>query len=197
MQVVNDALNAISAMLLLPTMIALVVGFFAAIYMLYSVFQASLRRPRLREDFGLVKNRGIAVLANCRQLPLRKRLWATLTELAECKTNLPQESGRLLAEFEIACAKESELARMLVRLGPMLGLMGTLIPMGPALTALGSGDMQVMAQNLQIAFATTVIGIVVGGGGFIVVAIMQRWQAEEMVVLESALNFGGVDHAQP
>ena len=195
MQVVNDALNAISAMLLLPTMIALVAGFFVTVYLLYNVFQSSLRRPRLREDFNQVKSRGVAVLANCRQLPVRKRLWSCLAEISYAKPGVQPESNRLLSEFEIACAKESELARMLVRLGPMLGLMGTLIPMGPALTALGSGDMQVMAQNLQIAFATTVIGIVVGGAGFIAVAIMQRWQAEEMVVLESALSVAGAIHA--
>ena len=51
----------------------------------------------------------------------------------------------------------------LTKTAPMLGLMGTLIPMGPALAGLASGDIGNMAYNMQIAFATTVVGCTVAG----------------------------------
>ena len=60
-------------------------------------------------------------------------------------------------------------------MGPMLGLMGTLIPMGPALVGLTAGDMETMAYNMQIAFATTVVGLFSAAIGFVTKQVGQRW----------------------
>jgi len=57
-------------------------------------------------------------------------------------------------------------ADMLARVGPMLGLMGTLIPLGPGLAALGNGDVAELAAAVTVAFDTTVIGLAVGALGF-------------------------------
>ena len=67
---------------------------------------------------------------------------------------------KLLSEFEIHADKDMAWSRYLAKLGPMLGLMGTLIPMGPALVGLSTGDIGSMAYNMQVAFATTVVGMV-------------------------------------
>ena len=67
---------------------------------------------------------------------------------------------KLLSEFEIYADKDMAWPRYLAKLGPMLGLMGTLIPMGPALVGLSTGDIGSMAYNMQVAFATTVVGMV-------------------------------------
>ena len=72
----------------------------------------------------------------------------------------------------------------MARLGPMLGLMGTLIPMGPALVGLAAGDIVAMAENLQVAFSTTVVGLFVGGIGFAVSQAKQRWHGEALNDLE-------------
>ena len=72
----------------------------------------------------------------------------------------------------------------MVKIGPMLGLMGTLIPMGPALVGLATGDIGSMAYNMQVAFATTVVGIVIGAIGFITLQVKQRWVADDMNILE-------------
>ena len=55
---------------------------------------------------------------------------------------------------------------LLARFGPMLGLMGTLIPLGPGLSALGRGDMATLASAVTVAFDTTVLGLAVGMVGF-------------------------------
>ena len=60
-------------------------------------------------------------------------------------------------------------------MGPMLGLMGTLIPMGPALVGLSTGDIASMAYNMQVAFATTVVGLFSSAIGFITQQVKQRW----------------------
>lgn len=80
--------------------------------------------------------------------------------------------------------KELERSRTFIKLGPMLGLMGTLIPMGPALVGLAQGDISSMAYNMQVAFATTVVGLVIAAVGIITLQVKQRWYAREMNDLE-------------
>ena len=72
----------------------------------------------------------------------------------------------------------------LLKMGPMLGLMGTLIPMGPALVGLSTGDIASMAYNMQVAFATTVVGLSSAAIGFIAKQAKTRWYAEDMSNLE-------------
>ena len=91
---------------------------------------------------------------------------------------------RLVANYEVDAAKELAASRMLVKLGPMLGLMGTLIPMGPALVGLATGDISSMAYNMQVAFATTVVGMLIAAVGVLTVQVRQRWYARELNNLE-------------
>ena len=96
----------------------------------------------------------------------------------------PAQVQRLLANFEIAADKDLAISKTLTKLGPILGLMGTLIPMGPALAGLASGDIASMAYNMQIAFATTVVGLVAGAVGFLTQQVKQRWYLQDMTNLE-------------
>ena len=73
---------------------------------------------------------------------------------------------------------------MLVKLGPMLGLMGTLIPMGPALTRLAAGDISSMAYNMEVAFATTVVGILIAAIGLVTLQAAKRSCAQLLIDLE-------------
>ncbi len=68
-----------------------------------------------------------------------------------------------------------ERADILARVAPMLGLMGTLIPLGPGIAALSRGQFDVLADAVSIAFDTTVIGLAVGILGFIIGRLRRRW----------------------
>jgi biopolymer transport protein ExbB/TolQ len=89
----------------------------------------------------------------------------------------------VLTEFELEAAALTEKSKIVMRVGPMLGLMGTLIPMGPALAGLASGELGMMAHNMQIAFATTVIGVFCGVVGFVLNTIERRWYAQDLADL--------------
>ncbi|MDD2436949.1 MAG: MotA/TolQ/ExbB proton channel family protein [Massilibacteroides sp.] len=91
---------------------------------------------------------------------------------------------RLLANFEIDIDKELGDSRLFVKLGPMLGLMGTLIPMGPALVRLANGDISSMAYNMQVAFATTVVGMLIAAIGVVTLQVKKRWYARSINDLE-------------
>ena len=92
--------------------------------------------------------------------------------------------NRLLNDFEIEADKDLAVSKTLAKLGPMLGLMGTLIPMGPALVGLSTGDIASMAYNMQVAFATTVVGLFSSAIGFMTLQVKQRWYVREMADLE-------------
>lgn len=67
--------------------------------------------------------------------------------------------AKALAEHDFGSLRRLERTRLLVRAGPALGLMGTLIPLSPALAGLAAGDVQELSENLRVAFSVTVIGL--------------------------------------
>jgi biopolymer transport protein ExbB/TolQ len=93
---------------------------------------------------------------------------------------LPIRLERLIEACDAETAKELERTRAMVRLGPMLGLMGTLIPMGPALLALTQGDIETLASSLIYAFGTTVLGLLVATIAYVVTTVRQHWYDRDM-----------------
>jgi len=91
---------------------------------------------------------------------------------------------RVVTEFEIATDRQLSLYRTMTRIGPLLGLMGTLIPLGPALVALAAGDISLLARKMEVAFATTVVGLVIGAIGFLLYQSANRWEMDDLSLLE-------------
>ena len=83
-----------------------------------------------------------------------------------------------------------ERADVFARIGPMLGLMGTLIPLGPGLAALGRGDVASLAQAVTVAFDTTVLGLLIGVVGFVLGRLRRRWYDATLTRLEAAGGHG-------
>ena len=78
-----------------------------------------------------------------------------------------------------------KLSELLARLAPMLGLLGTLIPLGPGIIALGQGDTYTLSTSLLTAFDTTIAGLVAAALAIVVSAIRRRWYREYGSVLEA------------
>jgi biopolymer transport protein ExbB/TolQ len=91
-----------------------------------------------------------------------------------------------LADYELAVERRLERTRILVRAGPALGLMGTLIPLAPGLAALGHGDVATLATDLRTAFAATTIGLLVGTVAFALTLTRTRLYTEDLTALERA-----------
>ena len=96
-----------------------------------------------------------------------------------------QKSKQLLAIGK----RRVERADFIARLSPVLGLMGTLIPLGPGLSALGEGELQVLTTAITIAFDTTIIGLLAGLIGFVLGRLRRRWYDEALLEVEE-LNHG-------
>ena len=93
-----------------------------------------------------------------------------------------------LTDLEFAVSKRLERTRLLIRLGPMLGLMTTLIPISPALIGLARGDVKTLSANLVVAFSTTVIGLLIGALGYVMTAVRDRLYARDVSDVEYALE---------
>lgn len=83
----------------------------------------------------------------------------------------------LLGEEENRYAKGTSVTDLIAKLGPMFGLLGTLIPLGPGIIALGEGDTATLAASIGIAFDTTIAGLVAAAICFVISHIRKRWYA--------------------
>ena len=94
-------------------------------------------------------------------------------------------ASELISAQEKKLIKKTNKTDILIRVGPILGLLGTLIPLGPGLAALGSGDISTLAQSLTIAFDTTVTGLTVGAVAYLVSKFKKQWYEAELIDVET------------
>lgn len=187
MNAISDIMFWISTGLLVPVIVLLILLFFRSLLLVGSFFgqYVSIRKTDkvIREQMETLHVDNVDRLAeklpeksNSLVVMFMKRILAEQQNKAQVQ--------RLLANFEIAADKDLAISKTLTKLGPILGLMGTLIPMGPALVGLSTGDIASMAYNMQVAFATTVIGLVAGAIGFLTQQVKRRWYLQDMTNLE-------------
>jgi biopolymer transport protein ExbB/TolQ len=93
-----------------------------------------------------------------------------------------------LARYELEVQRRLDRTRLLVRAGPAIGLMGTLIPLAPGLAALGDGDVGALAENLRDAFGATVVGLLVGTVAFALTLARTRMYTEDLAALEQGVE---------
>jgi biopolymer transport protein ExbB/TolQ len=89
-----------------------------------------------------------------------------------------------LAEFDFSRQRRLARTRLLVRAGPALGLMGTLIPLSPALEGLADGNVRALTDNLRVAFSVTVLGLLVGAVAFALSLVRDRMYGQDYSDLE-------------
>ena len=96
------------------------------------------------------------------------------------------EIENLLQDNNLKMWKSLDRIRMIIRVGPSLGLIGTLIPMGTGLAAMGQGDMVKLSSDLVIAFTTTVVGLAIGIAAYFFYTVKRRWVEEDIKNMEIA-----------
>lgn len=92
---------------------------------------------------------------------------------------------KLIEEEELKAIKKTEKTDIIAKIGPALGLIATLIPMGPGLAALGAGDINTLAQNLIIAFDAAILGLASAAIAFTISRVRKRWYEDELSTLEA------------
>lgn len=187
MNLLTNILYWISTGMLIPVIVLLLLAFGWSLALLgdmYALFAARLKnRAQLQSLMQAACTTTIRSIDFKQFLEKKNILLKYMLRLQEIDWH-PVHGEKILADFELRRQKDLDRAVALMRVGPMLGLMGTLIPMGPALVGLAAGDLAAMALNMRIAFSTTVVGLFVGAIGFVVQLVKRRWFREEGETLQ-------------
>ena len=186
MNYISDILYWISTGLLVPVIVLLIFFFLRSLLLIGSFFgqYLAIRRTAslISAELDSLTKENVQSLAE--RLPKKNPSLVVTYMNRLLAADSAAMRQRLLADFEIEADKDLSTSKTLSKMGPMLGLMGTLIPMGPALVGLSTGDIASMAYNMQVAFATTVVGLFAAAIGFITQQVKQRWYLHDMTNLE-------------
>lgn len=191
----GDALADIATALRTPVLIAAVLILLLCALEL-GRFGSELWRRRVRArgvDLGQLAERAISDPANAPLYAYSAPGAIAAEALVEVSSaarapDSPAATERALARYELAVQRRLDRTRLLVRAGPAVGLMGTLIPLAPGLAALGQGDVASLAENLRDAFGATVVGLLVGTVAFALTLARTRMYTEDLVALEQAVE---------
>jgi len=102
-------------------------------------------------------------------------------------------------DLDVKAHKLLELPRIATRVAPMLGLVATMIPMGPALKGLSDGNLAQVSQSMMVAFSAVILALIAASITFWIVSVRRRWLAEELAWLNArrAAPAGGAGNAKP
>jgi len=195
-EILTSGLNMIAQSLQIPVIIFLVIFAFFAIVTLGSLIAEYTSRKKVSPDaleklIYAVSNAKSSdelmnIIKNARIYDTQKVILVKILRSESLTAETRETLARKLVEFEETnSAKRIERTDIVTRIGPTLGLMGTLIPMGPGLAALGAGDVNTLANAIIVAFDTTVVGIGAGAVGYFVSKIRRRWYEEDLSNLDA------------
>lgn len=195
-ETLTSLIHIISESLLTPVVILLVISIVIVILAFGGLINEFISRKSIqskdlenlvrRVSFSTNVNQMKEEIANSDLFDYQKEI---LTRIAD-NHDIGSEARKALAS-ELISAQETMMIKktnktdILVRVGPILGLLGTLIPLGPGLAALGTGDIATLAQSLTIAFDTTVTGLSVGALAFLISKYKKQWYESELIDVET------------
>ena len=195
---VNSILRAIIANLQTPVVIILLVLMAATVIVTgtfvfeFFVEHRKLRAdvPKLIETMNTTKIRDLSDLIKQNELLPRqkKALNQLIREDKMDSENREIYAAQLLFEEEKHYQKYLRWPQMISKLGPMFGLLGTLVPLGPGLMALSEGNTALLSQSLLIAFDTTSAGVVIAAVALVITQIRKQWYRSYAQALESMME---------
>ena len=184
-EVLTSTLNMISQSLQIPVIIFLVVFAIFAVLAIGGLISEYTSRKKITPNAGSleeIKN----IIQNAKIYESQKVVLIKILRSHSLTHDSRQALAKKLIEFEEnKFAKSIERTDVVTRIGPTLGLMGTLIPMGPGLAALGAGDVNTLANAIIVAFDTTVVGIGAGAVAYFVSKVRRRWYEEYLSNLDA------------
>jgi biopolymer transport protein ExbB/TolQ len=180
----ENGLFALGQVLRFPVMVLLWVCVGSALFMAGGSLIEFLARRRERRGFNLNAWLRMGPVLDAdesrrRLMPAALRGLIADVERAQGEGQLAQGGlEHLVLTREERVRRALSNPRMLVKIGPSLGLLGTLIPMGSSLASLATGNLEAMAGQMVVAFTTTIIGLATGTLAYVVAVVRQGWVNE-------------------
>lgn len=185
MHYISDAMFWVSNGLLVPVIVGLLFLFVRSLLMLGTLFGKWQSYRKRSSNFGsLIHSKQHPDLSTLREAIAQQKEGEFEKVVSELLDSDRPRREMLIGEYELRLEGSLSAAKILSKFGPILGLMGTLIPMGPALVGLSSGDIGSMAYNMQVAFATTVIGMFTSAIGYISLHLLRNYHHRDLIWLD-------------
>ena len=167
---ISAAMDTISQSLTVPVLIILLIIVVASLFLLGEIIAEYFKNKpvKVSEIYNLIFQisnassiEHLQIIVNQSGIPdTQKKILTRISDTHSMKKSSREAAARRLVEMEEEkIDKNLNKTDIITRIGPTLGLMGTLIPMGPGLAALGAGDINTLATSLTLAFNTTIVGI--------------------------------------
>ncbi|MFM5882525.1 MotA/TolQ/ExbB proton channel family protein [Methanobrevibacter gottschalkii] len=195
----TGSLDVISQSLTIPVLVILLVIVIISIITLGGIIAEYTSRKKvpigtirdLIYDINLSESiDGLKNIISKAKIPnSQKKVLIEIASAESLGVNSREALARKLFEFEEEKTMETlKKTDIITRIGPTLGLMGTLIPMGPGLAALGAGDINTLANSLTVAFNTTIVGIGSGALCYFIGKIRSSWYDRYLSDLDALID---------
>lgn len=191
----SDILQVIADALLIPDMVLLIAFLLVTVWQIGDIFiELILERRKLKADVAnmLTQIPGSGWTEIGRQIDesrLLNRHKKVLHQIFDSegmnRISRTALAERVLATEERRYARNTAVTDIVAKIGPMLGLLGTLIPLGPGIIALSNGDTETLARSLGVAFNTTIAGVAASGVCYVLSHVRKGWYNDYMVTLET------------
>lgn len=195
----TSSLDVISQSLTIPVLVILLVIVIISIIALGGVIAEYTSRKKV--SIGTIRDLiydinlsgsidGLKNIISKAKIPnSQKKVLIEIASAESLGVNSREALARKLFEFEEEKTMETlKKTDIITRIGPTLGLMGTLIPMGPGLAALGAGDINALANSLTVAFNTTIVGIGSGALCYFIGKIRSSWYDRYLSDLDALID---------
>lgn len=173
---IEQTMYQLSDFFMAPVLCLIALLFIYSLFATGQFFSQTMQRRRHYKSFLQLLNSKLG------SNPALKLNGYPMASLANEMPNISQD------QLDVAALKELEGVRNVSRLAPMLGLIATMIPMGPALKSLADGNIQGISENLIVAFSAVIFGLIIASITFWIASVKKRWMVEELVALMPLIN---------
>lgn len=195
---IENMLHTISTFMKEPVMWALLILLILSAILLGSIAgEAIFRKLKKKCDIpDLIEQINKSDLSVIRKIITRSGLTKIQTDALTGIINhcdLPEEmrtevAQELISEMETRYEKIIGYTDLIIKIGPVAGLMGTLIPLGPGIMALGQGDTQTLSESILTAFDTTVSGLISAAAATVISSVRKIWYKKDIAEVESVME---------
>ena len=197
MDLLKDILHEAGQIFLIPCIVVLLLFCLLTLLQVGSlIIEYFMDWRRLRADIPqLLKKLHDTDVGNFRDLivnsglrPRQKKALVTLLDTKLPDTERTALARSVLSAEERYYEKATMVTDLIAKLGPMFGLLGTLIPLGPGVVALGEGDTLTLSQSLGIAFDTTIIGLLSAATCYTISRVRTGWYGVYLQMTETLME---------
>jgi biopolymer transport protein ExbB/TolQ len=193
---VSDILRAVASAMQAPVVVVLILFIAAALFLIGWILaelfterrHLKVSLPALLEDIRVCADPAAAIEDSGMLKPQKKALREILHHPEFSSPMREALATRLLQEEQARYERTVRWSELLAKIAPMFGLLGTLIPLGPGIIALGQGDTYTLSASLLTAFDTTIAGLLVAAPAAVISSVRRGWYKNYMSILDAVME---------